>query len=76
MKTPKVVVEQDGSITVSINWQPKGTMLEKETQIRDVVNEVGRCATGMALKSFDTNGEPILVEGIKHTSKQPQKKNS
>jgi hypothetical protein len=40
-----------------------GTMLEQESQIRDAVNAVGRCATGFALKSFDTNGEPIVIEG-------------
>jgi hypothetical protein len=51
-------------------------MLEQEEQIRDAVNQVGRSATGVALKSFDTNGEAILIDGLKHTSKEPQKKSS
>lgn len=76
MSTPTVINEKDGSLTISINLKMSGTMLEQESQIRDAINSVGRCATGFALKSFDTNGEPIVIEGIKHTSKKPQKKNS
>ncbi len=76
MKTPEIVKENDGTITISVNMRLEGTMLEQESQIRDAVNAVGLSATGVALKSFDTNGEPILVGHHKHTSKKPQKKNS
>jgi hypothetical protein len=76
MNTPKLSKESDGSLTISINLKLSGTMLEQEEQIRDAVNQVGRSATGVALKSFDTNGEAILIDGLKHTSKEPQKKSS
>jgi len=51
-------------------------MLQQEEQIRQAINQVGRSATGLALKSFDTNGDPIKIDGVKYTSKKPQKKTS
>lgn len=45
------------------------SMLDKEEAIREAVNLAGSLGTVEALKSFDTKGEPILVDGVKQTSK-------
>lgn len=73
---PTIIREENGSLTISINLHLQGTMLEQEEQIRQAVNSVGRTATGCALQSFDTNGTPIELNGVRHTSKKPQKKSS
>lgn len=51
-------------------------MLEQEEQIAAAVAEVGRLATELSLKGFDTNGEPLIVENVKHTSRGQEKKHS
>jgi len=43
--------------------------LEAETRIQAQVNKVGMLATGEALKQFDADGTPIVVEGKNLTSK-------
>jgi len=45
------------------------SMLEAETRIQEQVNKVGVLATGEALQQFDTGGEPLVVDGIKFTSR-------
>jgi hypothetical protein len=67
--------EEDGSITVSVNLQFEGSMLEMEENIAQAVNELGKLATVEALKKFDTDGQAIVVENKKYTSKGRVKKN-
>jgi len=45
------------------------SMLEQELAIQEAVNRVGGKATSDALKSFDTDGRPLLLNGMKYTSK-------
>ena len=53
------------------------SMLNSEERIQTALNELGSLATVKALDQFDTNGEPIEVNGKKMTSKgQEKKKNS
>lgn len=66
--------ESDGSISITLNIKPTGTMLEQEEQIAEGVAEVGRLATSLSLKSFDTDGHPIIVDNVKHTSRGEEKK--
>lgn len=68
--------EEDGSLTVSINLQFEGSLLEMENNIAKAVNELGVLATVEALKKFDTDGSPIVVENQKYTSKGLVKKNT
>ena len=49
-------------------------MLEQEEQIASAVAEVGRLATELSLKGFDTSGEPIIVNNERHTSRGEEKK--
>ncbi len=74
--TPKITREANGSLTVSINLELTGTMLEQEEQIAKAVAEVGRVATGEALGSFDTNGTSVISANRTYTSKGQEKKST
>jgi hypothetical protein len=72
----KYKMEPDGTISITLNIKPEGSMLEQEEQIAAVVAEVGRLATALSLKGFDTKGQPIIVDNVKHTSRGEEKKRS
>ena len=59
-------LEPDGSISITLNIKPQGSMLEQEEQIAEAVAEVGRLATVLSLNSFDTDGQPVIVSNVKH----------
>jgi len=70
------IIENTGKklrLEVEIELDPT-SMLNTEEQIQAALNEAGILATGLALKQFDTNGEPIEVNGSKMTSKGVEKK--
>ncbi len=69
-------LESDGSVSITLNIKPEGSMLEQEEQIAAAVAEVGRLATELSLKGFDTNGQTLIVENVKHTSRGQEKKHS
>lgn len=65
------ILEKKGSkliVEVEMNLSGK-SMLDMEMAIRDAVNEAGALGTVEALKSFDTDGRPIISDNIKFTSK-------
>lgn len=66
--------ETDGSISITVNVKPQGSFMEQEEQIAAAVAEVGRLASGLSLASFDTDGRPIIVDNVKHTSRGLEKK--
>ena len=69
------VIKNNGSkITVQVEVDLTGSLLEMEQSIQDAVNEVGTLATEQALACFDTNGAPIQIGNIKMTSKGKVKK--
>jgi hypothetical protein len=68
-------IESDGSMTITLNIKPTGNYLEQEEQIAAGVAEVGRLASELAMKSFDTDGSPIIVSNSKYTSRGQEKKN-
>ncbi len=67
-------VESDGSISITIKFNPTGTFLEQEEQIAEAVTEAGRIASQLVLERSDTNGEPIIVDNRKYTSRGKEKK--
>ena len=67
-------LEKDGSISIVVNIKPQGSMLEQEEQIAEAVAEVGRLATELSLKGFDTTGLPIIVDNEKYTRRGQEKK--
>lgn len=67
-------VEADGSVTITMNIKPEGSMLEQEEQIAQALGEMGRMATALSLQGFDTDGRPVVVDNVKHTSRGQEKK--
>ena len=59
----------NGTVTVSITIKLQGSLIEMENTILDATNGIGCLATAAALKRFDSNGSPIIREGIKWTAK-------
>jgi hypothetical protein len=67
---PAELIEQKGNrITVQFTLELTGQMLRDEQTLQQALNEAGQVAMPPLLKQFDTNGEPIRVNGIKHTVK-------
>jgi len=64
----------DGSITVSTTFKLTGSMLEMENTILNAVNKVGCVGTEEALKQFDTNGSPLLLNDVKWTARNKDAK--
>jgi hypothetical protein len=58
-------------ISVELNFQSGTSMMEYEEQILQALNEAGRQATGQCLEQFDADGSPIVIGGVKLTSKGP-----
>jgi len=67
---PAELIEQRGNrITVQFTFELTGQMLRDEQALQQTLNEAGQAAMPPMLKQFDTNGEPIRGNGIKHTGK-------
>jgi len=65
----KIISKNKKGITVQIEIPFKKTMLETEESIQDSLNHAGSLATEVALSDHDTDGSPIMVDGVKHTTK-------
>ena len=62
------LINHDGNeVTVQFTVKLTGSMLADEQSLQQSLNEAGQIAMQPMLKQFDTNGEPIRVDGIKHT---------
>jgi hypothetical protein len=72
----KLIKKEGRKVTYEITFEMDGSMLEMEDQIQAAVNELGLKATNEALNNFDTNGGPLNVGGVKHTTKGRAKKKS
>lgn len=66
------IIKHDGEeLTIQVKVKLTGSLFEAEHAILDACNEVGTIATSLAIKRFDTDGNPIQVAGVKLTAKQP-----
>ena len=65
----KLMDQTDNKLTVQFTVELTGQMLVDEQSLQQSLNEAGQVAMEPMLKQFDTNGEPIRVNGIKHTVK-------
>jgi hypothetical protein len=72
--TVKHIVASDGTITFSISAKFEGSFLQQESQIQELVNELGQAATHYALIQSDVSHGSLSVEGVKYTLKGSQKK--
>ncbi len=67
--TAQIVSQTNGELTIQVKVSLKETLLESEQSIVECVNQVGVLATAEALKQFDTDGAPIVVEDVKLTAR-------
>ena len=71
---PQYKIELDGSISITLNINPKGNYLEQEEQISEALSEVGLLAIELTLKRLDTDGKPVVSGNINYTSRGLEKK--
>jgi quinol monooxygenase YgiN len=65
----KLVEQKDNKLTIQFTFELTGQMLRDEQSLQQTLNEAGCEAMAPIIKQFDTNGEPIRVNGVKHTVK-------
>ena len=63
----ELVTHTGNEVTVQLTVKLTGSMLDDEQALQQSLNAAGQIAMQPILKQFDTNGEPIRVNGIKHT---------
>lgn len=65
---PAELISKNGKeVTVQFTVKLTGSMLNDEQALQQSLNEAGQVAMKPMLEQFDTNGEPIRINGIKHT---------
>ena len=64
-----VIEQKNNMLTIQFTVTLTGQMLADEEALQQSLNEAGQAAMEPILKQFDTHGEPIRVNGIKHTVK-------
>ncbi|MCA3085325.1 MAG: hypothetical protein ING65_03290 [Rhodocyclaceae bacterium] len=65
----KVTHRDESGVTLQVRVEFGPNVLESERRIQDAVNAVASAATSEALGQFDTDGDPIVVGGIRMTAK-------
>ena len=65
----KLIEQRNNILTIQFTVELTGQMLKDEQLLQQSLNEAGRAAMLPMIKQFDTNGEPIRVNGVKHTVK-------
>jgi len=65
----KLIDQTDNKLTIQVTIELTGQMLKDEQALQKSLNEAGQVAMEPMIKQFDTNGEPIRVNGVKHTVK-------
>jgi hypothetical protein len=65
----KLIEQKSNKITIQFTLELTGQMLKDEQALQQSLNEAGQVAMAPMIKQFDTNGEPIRVNGVKHTVK-------
>jgi hypothetical protein len=65
----ELVSHNGHEVTVQFTFRLTRSMLDDEQALQRSLNEAGQIAMQPILKQFDTNGEAIRVDGIKHTVK-------
>jgi hypothetical protein len=65
----KLIEQKNNTLTIQFTVELTGQMLNDEQSLQQSLNEAGQVAMIPMLKQFDTHGEPIRVNGVKHTVK-------
>ena len=56
------------SVTLEVKIDFNRSMLDSEQAIQQALNEAGTVATEKLLKTFDTDGSPLVLGSVKMTS--------
>lgn len=70
----RIVKNENGKLTVELDFQLEGSLLEMEEHIYEVLKKAGQTVTKEAIEKQDTDGSPILHNEERHTSKGREKK--
>lgn len=70
----KIISQSKKSIIIQFEVNISSSMLDSEESLQRSLNEAGSLATGEILKTFDTDGSPIIIGNQKLTSKGKIKK--
>ncbi len=65
----ELIRQKDNTLTIQFTVPLTGQMLNDEEALQKALNEAGQVAMEPMIKQFDTNGEPIRINGVKHTVK-------
>ena len=68
--TAKIIKRTDDRITIQLEIPIFDSMLQSESKIQDCLNEAGILATQEVMKSYDTDGSPIIVGQSKYYKKE------
>jgi hypothetical protein len=64
-----IIKQNNDSITLQVTIPFNRSMFDSENAIQEAANEMGGIATGELLKTFDTEGEDLVLGAVKMTSK-------
>ena len=66
----QIIRQHNNQVTIQLTVNLTGSMLTDEQALQDSLNEAGCVAMIPMIEQFDTKGEPIGVNGVKHTVKK------
>ena len=64
-----IISKNQKEVVLQVKISLESTMLKTEESIQQSLNQAGCLATEIALSQYDSNGDPIMVNGLKYTSK-------
>ncbi len=67
--TADIITNNAKEVIIQIKISLESSMLKTEDNIQQSLNQAGCLATKFALSQFDSNGDPIQINGNKYTSK-------
>jgi hypothetical protein len=70
----RIVKNENGKLTVELDFELEGSLLEMEEHIYEVLKKAGQTVTKEAIEKQDTDGAPIIHDEKRHTSKGREKK--
>jgi hypothetical protein len=65
---------QGATVRLTVEVTLSGSMLAMEEAIQHALNEAGMLASAQALQRIDTDGTPMVVGGVRWTTKGQQPK--
>lgn len=65
----KLLSKSEKELVIEVKISLESSMLKTEENIQSSLNKAGCLATQIALSNYDSNGDPIMVSGLRYTSK-------